>query len=110
MTALIPAVYATALAPIVALFAISTFCYAAWSTMALALPADLFPSRNVATVSGMSGTGAGLGTILSTLLIGWLADKYSFEPVLIAASVIPLLATALVVILLRERQAAPAPL
>jgi ACS family hexuronate transporter-like MFS transporter len=109
MTALIPAVYATALAPIVALFAISTFCYAAWSTMALSLPADLFPSRNVATVSGMSGTGAGLGTILSTLLIGWLADKYSFEPVLIAASVIPLLATALVVILLREQETAPAP-
>ncbi len=101
MTALIPAIYASALIPIVGLFAISTFCYAAWSTMALSLPADIFPSRNVATVSGISGTGSGLGTILSTFLIGWMADKYSFEPVLIAASIIPLAATALVMILLR---------
>ncbi len=103
MTALIPAIYATTLLPIVSLFAISTFCYAAWSTMALALPGDLFPSRSVATVSGMSGTGAGLGTILSTYLIGWSADKYSFEPVLITASIIPLIATALVLALLKKR-------
>lgn len=102
MTALIPAIYADALLPIAGLFAISTFCYAAWSTMALSLPADIFPSRSVATVSGMSGTGAGLGTILSTLLIGWMADKYSFEPVLIAASIIPLAATVLVLLLVRS--------
>lgn len=104
MTALIPAIYATALAPIVGLFAISTFCYAAWSTMALSLPGDLFPSRNVATVSGISGTGSGLGTILSTFLIGWMADKYSFEPVLITASIIPLVATALVLLLVRGQR------
>ncbi len=104
MTALIPAIYFSALFPIVGLFAVSTFCYAAWSTMALSLPADLFPSRSVATVSGMSGTGAGIGTILSTYLIGWTADRYSFEPVLILASIIPLLATGLVLALLRERR------
>jgi ACS family hexuronate transporter-like MFS transporter len=70
--------------------------------MALSLPGDIFPSRSVATVSGLSGTGAGLGTILSTFLIGWMADKYSFEPVLIVASIIPLIATALVLLLLRR--------
>jgi ACS family hexuronate transporter-like MFS transporter len=103
MTALIPAVSATTLFPIVALFAFSTFCYAAWSTMALALPGDLFPSHSVARVSGYSGTGAGVGAILSTYLIGRIADRYSFGPVLIAASVVPLAATALVLILLRNR-------
>jgi sugar phosphate permease len=51
--------------------------------------------------SGMSGTGAGVGTIISTFLIGYVADHYSFNPVLIAASTIPLLATALVLWLLR---------
>jgi ACS family hexuronate transporter-like MFS transporter len=55
----------------------------------------------VARVSGYSGTGAGLGTILSTYLIGHVADRYSFEPVLIAASIIPLIATALVLVMLR---------
>jgi MFS transporter, ACS family, hexuronate transporter len=75
-----------------AVFGFSTFAYATFSTMILVLPSDLFPSRSVATVSGMSGTGAGIGTILSTFLIGWVSDAYSFEPVLIAASAIPLVA------------------
>ncbi|MBI1898561.1 MAG: MFS transporter [Acidobacteria bacterium] len=104
MAGLIPAAFTSNFALIVTLFAVSTFCYAAWSTMALALPADLYPSGSVATVSGMSGTGAGLGTILSTFLIGRVSDRYSFEPVLIAASLVPLVATALVFLLVRERR------
>jgi ACS family hexuronate transporter-like MFS transporter len=103
MASLIPAVYATNLAAIVTLFAISTFSYAAWSTMGLTLPADLFPSRAVATVSGMSGTAAGIVTIVSTFLIGQVTDRTSFEPVLIAASIVPLVATALVFLLIRSR-------
>ena len=50
--------------------------------MALVLPSDLYRSESVATVSGMSGTGAGLGTIISTFLIGYVSDHYSFEPIL----------------------------
>jgi MFS transporter, ACS family, hexuronate transporter len=108
MAALIPAVYASNLAAIVGLFALSTFSYAAWSTMALTLPADLFPSRAVATVSGMSGTAAGLVTIVSTYLIGQVTDRVSFEPVIIAASIVPLVATAAVFLLVREKVKSPA--
>ena len=104
MTLLAAAVLTSSLPLLVTFFAISTFCYAAWSTMALSLPADLYPANAVATVSGLSGTGAGLGTILSTFLIGWSADKYSFEPVLVGASVIPLLATVLVLVLVRRER------
>jgi len=86
---------------LVALFAASTFAYAAWSTMALTLPSDLYPSRSVASVSGFSGTGAGVGTIVSTWLIGRVSKRYSFEPILIAASLVPLVATALVLLLVR---------
>ena len=85
-----------------ALFGFSTFAYAAFSTMVLVLPSDLFPSRSVATVSGMSGTGAGLGTILSTYLIGYVSDHYSFEPILITASLVPLVAMVLVLSLVRN--------
>ena len=48
--------------------------------MALSLPADLYQSRAVASVSGMSGTAAGLGTIGATYLIGIVADRFSFTP------------------------------
>jgi MFS transporter, ACS family, hexuronate transporter len=108
MASLIPAVYASSLAAIVGLFALSTFSYAAWSTMALTLPADIFPSRAVATVSGMGGTAAGLVTIVSTYLIGQVTDRVSFEPVLIAASIVPLIATAAVFLLVREKFTSPA--
>jgi ACS family hexuronate transporter-like MFS transporter len=108
MASLIPAVYASNLAAIVGLFALSTFSYAAWSTMALTLPADIFPSRAVATVSGMGGTAAGFVTIVSTYLIGQVTDRVSFQPVLIAASIVPLIATAAVFLLVREKFRLPA--
>jgi ACS family hexuronate transporter-like MFS transporter len=86
----------------VASFAVSTFAYAAFSTMVLNLPADLYPTGSVATVSGMSGTGAGIGTILATYLTGIVADRWSFEPVLIVASLVPLVAMAAILALVRN--------
>ena len=109
MATLIPAAFVSSFTLLVAFFAVSMFSYAAWSTMALSLPSDLYPSRTVATVSGLSGTAAGFGTILSTYLIGWVSDKYSFEPVLVAASIVPLAATLLVFVLVRGRRVAPPP-
>jgi ACS family hexuronate transporter-like MFS transporter len=102
MTLLIPTVFTTSYATLVACFAISTFAYAAFSTMVLNLPADLYPSGSVASVSGMSGTGAGIGTIAATLLIGQVADRWSFEPILVGASLIPLVATVAVLALVRN--------
>ncbi|MFB3906689.1 MAG: MFS transporter [Acidobacteriota bacterium] len=88
-----------------ALFGFSTFAYATFSTMVLVLPSDLYPSRSVATVSGMAGTGAGIGTILSTYLIGYVSDRYSFEPILITASLIPFAGMLLVLFLVRNTSA-----
>jgi predicted MFS family arabinose efflux permease len=52
----------------------------------------------------MSGTGAGVGTIISTYLIGYVSDRYSFEPILITASLIPLIGMLLVLSLVRDKQ------
>ena len=103
MALLIPTVFTSNLLALAALFAVSTFAYASFSTMALVLPSDLFRSESVATVSGMSGTGAGVGTIISTYLIGYVSDHYSFAPILITASLIPLVGMVLVLLLVRER-------
>ncbi len=100
--ALVPAAFLSGFAVLVACFAVATFSYAALSTMALSLPADLYQSRAVATVSGLGGTGAGLGTIGSTYLIGLIADHFSFRPILVTASLVPLLAAGLVVLLVRN--------
>jgi len=108
MMMLIPAVSSTSFGLIVTCFAVSTFAYAAFSTIVLNLPADLFPPGSVASVSGMGGTGAGIGTMTATLSIGYVADHYSFEPILVAASVVPLLAMAAVLILVRNDAATEA--
>jgi ACS family hexuronate transporter-like MFS transporter len=103
--ALVPAAFLSAFVPLVACFAVATFSYAAMSTMAISLPADLYQSRAVATVAGLAGTGAGLGTIGSTFLIGIVADRFSFTPILVVASFIPLAAAILVVALVRNTAA-----
>ena len=102
MTLLAPTVWIDSFAVLVGCFAISTFCYAAVSTMILNLPADVSPTASVAAVSGLSGTGAGIGTITATLLIGTISDRMSFAPIMIGASVVPLLAVVAVLALVRN--------
>ena len=108
MTLLIPTVFTSSFFWLVACFAMSTLAYAAFSTMVLNLPADIYPTGSVASVSGMSGTGAGIGTILATYATGIVADRYSFEPILVVASLIPLAATLAVVVLVRNNHATDA--
>ena len=57
------------------------------------------------SVSGMGGTGAGIGTIGAIYLTGWVADHYSFAPILIGASIVPLVAMAAVLLLVRNTAA-----
>ena len=105
MTLLIPVVFTNSYFWIVACIAISTLAYAALSTMVLNLPVDIYPTTSVASVSGMSGTGAGIGTIISVYLIGYISDRYSFEPILITGALIPLLAMIAVLTLVRNNEA-----
>lgn len=103
--ALVPATFLTSLPALVACFGISTFSYAAMSTMALALPADLFEGPSVASVAGLAGSAASLGTVASTFVIGAVADRFSFAPILVTASVVPALAAVMVGILVRNTAA-----
>ena len=105
MTLLVPTIFVDTLPAIIACFAVSTFAYAAFSTVILNLPADLFAPPSVASVSGMGGTGAGLGTIGAIYLTGWVSDHYSFAPILVGASVLPLVALAAMLALVRNNEA-----
>jgi ACS family hexuronate transporter-like MFS transporter len=111
MLLLIPTICTTNLYAIAFLFALVTFTYAGFTTMANVLPADLFNSDSVASVSGLSGTGAGLGTIVAFKLIGYFSDArqgmgtHSFDPIIIAAGVIPFVGMILVLLLVRNTDA-----
>ena len=108
---LIPTIFTVNLYWITLLFALATFSYAAFSTIANVLPTDLYRSDSVATVSGMSGTGAGIGTIIAFELIGHLTDArqatgtHSFDPIVIVAGLIPFIGMILVLLLVRNTRA-----
>jgi ACS family hexuronate transporter-like MFS transporter len=108
---LIPTIFTVNLAAITILFALATFCYAAFSTIANVLPSDLYRSESVASVSGMSGTGAGIGTILAFKLIGYYSDSFqsrsthSFDLIVITAGLVPFVGMILVLLLVRNTRA-----
>jgi ACS family hexuronate transporter-like MFS transporter len=111
VTFLIPTIFTSRLSLIALLFAIATFSYAAFSTMANVFPSDLFYSESVATVSGMSGTAAGIGTIVAFKLIGHFSDTrsamagHSFDPIVVVAGLVPFVAMILVLLLVRNSDA-----
>ena len=111
MTMIIPTIFTTNLYLIALLFAITTFTYASFTTMANVLPSDLFNSESVASVSGLGGTGTGIGTIIAFKLIGYFSDArqatgtHSFDPIIIIAGLLPLVGMILVLLLVRNTEA-----
>jgi ACS family hexuronate transporter-like MFS transporter len=108
---LIPTVFTANLYFITMLFGLATFSYASFSTIANVLPTDLYTSDSVASVSGLSGTGAGIGTIIAFKLIGHFSDMrqaaatHSFDPIVIVAGFIPFVGMLLVLLLVRNTRA-----
>ena len=76
------------------------FGFGLWAPNMMSLCADVFPSKAVGSVVGLSGMGAGLGGMVFTMLTGWMLDHYGYAPVFIAAGVIPLLAFVVLFLLL----------
>jgi ACS family hexuronate transporter-like MFS transporter len=108
---LIPTVLTQSIWLITLLFALATFSYACFSTIANVLPSDLYKSNAVATVSGLSGTGSGIGTIAAMKAVGYLSDArvlkggHAFDPIVIASGIIPVIGMVLVLLLIRNTRA-----
>jgi ACS family hexuronate transporter-like MFS transporter len=108
---LIPTILTVNLYLLTLLFALATFSYASFTTIANVLPSDLYKNESVATVSGLSGTGAALGTIIVFELAGHLSDAriatgtHLFDPLMVIAGLIPFVGMILVLMLVRNTKA-----
>ena len=108
MTLLIFTIFTTNLYVIALLFAIVTFTYAGFTIVANTLPSDLFHSDSVASVSGLGGTGTGIGTIIAFKLVGYVSDArqgagtHAFDPIVIALGIIPFVGMILTLLLVRN--------
>jgi len=77
------------------LFTLATFSYVSFTTIANVLPSDVYKNDSVATVSGFSGTGAALGTIIVFEFADHLSGAriatgtHLFDPLMVIAGLIP---------------------
>ena len=93
MPAGILAAFASSALAALAWIGVVLFGFQVWINNVQTLPSDFFPSRAVASVAGLGGTGAGVGAIIVTLATGWVVDHFSYVPVLVAAGLLAPLGT-----------------
>ena len=60
--------------------------YTSWASNMLSLPIDLFASREVGQVTGLTGTAGAIGGMVFTLVTGWLVANVSYESVFVVGS------------------------
>jgi ACS family hexuronate transporter-like MFS transporter len=87
----------------IAAMCLVVFGHAIWISNLMALPADLFPPRAVATAAGVSGMGGAIGGALANWYTGSIVAHFSYLPIFICAGLLHPFAVLLVWRLLPER-------
>ena len=93
----------------IAFFCVGAFAHQSLSSTLLTLPADLFPTRTVASASGLAGGIGYFGGMLFTLVIGYAAVRVGYGPLFVAIAFLDLAGAALLWSLLRPPAAEPTP-
>jgi len=78
----------------VALISLVLFAFQFWVNNVQTLASDFFPNELVASISGLAGTGAGVGAMIFIFSTGWIVDHFGYTPVLIASGLLIPAATA----------------
>ena len=76
-----------------ALIGVVLFGFQVWINNVQTLPSDFFSDKAVASVAGLGGTGAGIGSMIFIFSTGWIVDNFSYVPVLVAAGLLAPLGT-----------------
>ncbi len=71
-----------------ALIGLVLFGFQFWINNVQTLPSDFFSDKLVASVAGLGGVGAGIGSMIFVLATGWIVDHFGYTPVLTAAGVL----------------------
>jgi MFS transporter, ACS family, aldohexuronate transporter len=68
-----------------ALIGLVLFGFQFWINNVQTLPSDFFSDKMVASVAGLGGVGAGVGSMTFILATGWTVDHFGYTPVLTIA-------------------------
>lgn len=88
----------------IALTCFMTFGHALWVANLQTIPTDLFPGPHVATASGFSGMGGGVGGMLANLGTGYVVQRFSYRPIFLLAGLMHPLSLVIVLLLLPDRR------
>ena len=92
-------------AAVIVLFSLAFFGQQSWSTLVMILPTDMISRHAVGTLAGLVGFGGALGGIVLGQIAGYLRDHhYSYQPVLLIAGSLHLLAFALICLVIPRIQ------
>jgi ACS family hexuronate transporter-like MFS transporter len=64
------------------------FGFQFWINNVQTLPSDFFNDKTVASVAGLGGVGAGIGSMTFILATGWIVDHFGYTPVLTTAGLL----------------------
>lgn len=87
---------------------VATSGHNSWAANLLTLPTDLFPKHLVASAYGLTGAAGTLGGILMSWFTGRMLDSQGYTPVLCLLGSLHVLAAAVVLLMVRRKQATPA--
>lgn len=96
----LPAVWTESAGVSIALIGVAMFAIQMKSSNLFTLPADLFPSRDVATIWGLFGAVGSFGGMLFVAAAGWVSENYSYEPIFAAVAVMHIVSAAIVTIMI----------
>ena len=82
-----------------ALIGVVLFGFQVWINNVQTLPSDFFPKSAVGSVAGLGGTGAGIGSMIFIFTTGWVVDRFSYTPILIAAGLLAPIGTVVLFVL-----------
>jgi MFS family permease len=100
MMSSIPAALASSVTAFKVFISLTLLGHGAWFTNAMTMPSDIAPRGMVASLYGITAMGGGLGGVIGTQVTGIVADRFhTFVPVFVAAGVLPIVATAALLLL-----------
>lgn len=82
-----------------AFISVELFAFQIWISNVQTLPSDFFSDKTVASVAGLGGTGAAIGSMVFILTTGWFVQHVSYTPILTIAGVLAPLGTAVLLLL-----------
>jgi ACS family hexuronate transporter-like MFS transporter len=92
----LPAVTVESAGAALALIALAMFAIQFKAANLFSVPADLFPSRDVATIWGLFGAVGSFGGMLFIAAVGWVSENHGYAPVFAAVALMHIVSAVIV--------------